>query len=456
MNENINSRIDRLEQNEKKKKQIIAVTVIILVVIFFTGVFWGAKRVLQTEETQEPEAEHVASLTAILETSQGKIDFLNNLVLDTADCSRTKLSVSTALDIPDDSIKAEPEDEKMLTAIKYMKDDMLSSVLEKYPSKAYEFNEDFADELIPVAFTENDLISADCKEGSVAEDGTVEDADYYFLTFKFCGTAYPPSANNALYVNFNMGAKEKILESLKTEISSMASVDASKITCNGFEINAKSNRLTDKLEYINYVRGYDVELTLTFKGDFAALGTRKISFSFTSTDKFSFTWAGVKLDMHELSLEKGGTDTIMAFRTPEEDVVVTWTSSNEDIATVDEDGYVKGRKTSAEPAIITASFEHLGHTYSDTCEVYVTIPVKSIVISKENLKLKVGETAALSAEISPEDATIKGMLWYTDDEAVASVDKNGVVTATGAGETTVYVLSADGYFKSSCTVTVTE
>jgi hypothetical protein len=457
LNITISSRIEDLEHNEKNKKIIIASVIAFLVIIFIGGIILGAKKVLLTQETQKPETLPVASLTEIPETVQGKIDYLNMIILNSQDPSKTSFSVSTKIDVPDKSISVRPDNGKLAKVLNYIKKDMLSKVISFYPGKNFEFGKDFSSELIPVAFTQSDVLSADCGQGRIDEDGRAVDEDFYFLSFRFKESAFPDKDEGALYRSFNLKGKQKILDNLKVMISPMAEVKNCSIVCSSFRIEAKVSRLTDKPEYINYIRGYDFELTLRFKGDFAELGTRKISFFLTSTDKCRYSWAGLSLDTHELCLEKGGTEIIKAFKTPEENVSIAWSSSDENIATVDEDGYVKGRSISKEPVKITASFKYLGHQYSDSCEVYVIKSVSSIKVSQKELRLKLGESARLSAVVSPKRATIQDVLWFSDDEAaVACVDKNGNVSAKGAGETTVYALSAQGYYKSCCKVIVTQ
>ena len=50
--------------------------------------------------------------------------------------------------------------------------------------------------------------------------------------------------------------------------------------------------------------------------------------------------------------------------------------------------------------------------------------------------------------------TVRTVSWFTTDENVATVDENGTVTAVGPGKATVYALSDDMYYRSSCEVTV--
>ena len=137
------------------------------------------------------------------------------------------------------------------------------------------------------------------------------------------------------------------------------------------------------------------------------------------------------------------------------DVVITFASSDESVLTID-GTFFKGVKVSPNPVTVTGSYTYNGVTYTDTCLFWVRVPVEGIKLDTTELALSKGETSALSATFSPADATITTLYWFTSDESVATVDANGVVTAVGAGETTVYCVTLDGNYKSVCTVTVTE
>ena len=82
----------------------------------------------------------------------------------------------------------------------------------------------------------------------------------------------------------------------------------------------------------------------------------------------------------------------------------------------------------------------------------VDIPVESINLSPSHLELTVGETAACSASVLPANATYRRLDWQTDDVSVATVNTQGVLTATGAGTTTITVTA--GTQSATCTVTV--
>ena len=85
-----------------------------------------------------------------------------------------------------------------------------------------------------------------------------------------------------------------------------------------------------------------------------------------------------------------------------------------------------------------------------------TDKVTGIQISATSLSLLRGDSAALSAIVQPWTATDRTVTWSSADEAIASVDANGVVTAIAAGETVITVASVlDPSITATCAVTVT-
>lgn len=82
-----------------------------------------------------------------------------------------------------------------------------------------------------------------------------------------------------------------------------------------------------------------------------------------------------------------------------------------------------------------------------------TIEVESVDLDKDTLDLIVGETTALTASISPVNATNKRVNWESSDSEVASVSSSGTVTALHAGTATI-TATASGK-SASCTITVT-
>ncbi len=78
--------------------------------------------------------------------------------------------------------------------------------------------------------------------------------------------------------------------------------------------------------------------------------------------------------------------------------------------------------------------------------------VQSVTVSPKTLTLEVGKTSKLSASVAPANAKDQTVTWSTSDAKIASVDKQGTVTAKAAGEATITATA--GGKTASCTVTV--
>ena len=127
-------------------------------------------------------------------------------------------------------------------------------------------------------------------------------------------------------------------------------------------------------------------------------------------------------------------------------------SNNSSVATV-ENGTVIA--VSGGNATITVTTEDGNHTA--TCEVVVTdlVPVTGVTLSQTELSLEKGETADLTATVSPADATNQKVTWSSNNTTVATVE-NGKVTAVSGGKATISVTTEDGNHTATCEVTVTE
>ena len=156
----------------------------------------------------------------------------------------------------------------------------------------------------------------------------------------------------------------------------------------------------------------------------------------------------VTLDKTTLELDEGETVTLHATVLPENaaDKTVTWTSSNPSVVTVDQSGKVTALYGGT--AIISAK----AGDRTATCTVTVRTPVESVILDRNSLELKEGETTMLHAYVLPWNATDKTVTWTSSDPSVATVDQDGKVTALTEGTATVTAQAADK--TASCAVTV--
>ncbi|TCL60941.1 S-layer family protein [Kineothrix alysoides] len=110
----------------------------------------------------------------------------------------------------------------------------------------------------------------------------------------------------------------------------------------------------------------------------------------------------------------------------------------------------------------TAKFTMPAQTVTATA-TYEPIPagttaVTGVNLNRNSLSLYSNTSpnaAALTATVSPADATEPSVTWRSSNTAVATVDTNGMVTAAGNGTATITVTTTDGGYSASCAVTVT-
>lgn len=180
----------------------------------------------------------------------------------------------------------------------------------------------------------------------------------------------------------------------------------------------------------------------------------------------------VSLNKNDLALtSKGQSYQLSASVAPSNaaNKSVKWTSGNPKVATVNSSGKVTAVANGNTTITATAAD---GSGKKDICAVTVNIPkpadptptpdptpsvvkVSSVSLNQSSLSLtQKGQTARLSASVSPSNATNKSVTWSSSNSNVATVS-NGVVTAVGNGSATITATAADGSGKrASCSVTV--
>ncbi|GEM_PF-897898 len=159
------------------------------------------------------------------------------------------------------------------------------------------------------------------------------------------------------------------------------------------------------------------------------------------------------LDRISAELMVGQQMTLQATCTPSnaDNINVSWSSNNEDIASVN-NGVVIAKGLG--DAIITARSVN---GIEATCKITVVpTPVTSLSLNTTSVDLVKDATYQLTCGITPEDATNKGLVWTSLNSGVASVNESGLVTAMSTGTTTIIVSSAsNSEITASCIINVT-
>ena len=206
--------------------------------------------------------------------------------------------------------------------------------------------------------------------------------------------------------------------------------------------------------------------TLT-EADFGKFGCTGCNMSYVFNDDGkivikTFPVEGIELDKTELTIMATYTDTLTATLNPADasNLAVTWTSSNTSVAKVS-GNLLNATITGVAPGTATIKATAVdGGVYAE-CVVTVTentTPITEIVLDRNTMKMEGGDTATLTATVSPWNAYSTTVTWASSDETVIAISGSGstvTVTALADGEATVTATAADGK-TASCVITVAD
>jgi uncharacterized protein YjdB len=164
--------------------------------------------------------------------------------------------------------------------------------------------------------------------------------------------------------------------------------------------------------------------------------------------------ASIVITPMSTTLKVGETIKLTAMVLPQDatNKCLSWSSSNESVATVDTNGIVTSHNVGT-ASISVASTD--GSDLTAMCELTVTSQlVEDIKLSETHLVLNVGDEFALEVSVLPSNATDKSIVWTSSDSTIVRVE-DGKVTAVSEGTATIVSTTADGSnVSTSCEVEV--
>ena len=451
-----------------KNKALYVGVIVFLCLVFVVGFCYGLDTVLKMEGSYPP-VENEEGLTPAPITDEEALNHLTN-VLNKASLEKPYLEKKVRFDIDNDSIVCGGQSfiKSCFTYLSENIEDTLNSNFEDYTA---DFGKGFSEKITLPSITSDNIDCSLCDYIYYECPSCGETDAESHASCEKCGGGnpynlkYSDEYKNTIYCKpsaldlcFNPVAPEELAKMLGEEYKEFFTINSLNVTYDNLLISFNILRLSDKITSLEYKKEMTVSLGITFTGDYEALGAVDLNFAMTQSEKYSFTWPGLELNTHYLAIEPKATDNLLATLTCDNPLNydVTWEISDESVATIDSEGYIKGSKAGGF-CTATASYEFQGKTYKDECEIFIGYSVESNSLNIRKLTLNgAGANAALVATVSPSNATVKTVKWYSRDESVATVNENGEVTAVSAGQTQIYALSDDGYFRSTCEVTVNE
>lgn len=167
---------------------------------------------------------------------------------------------------------------------------------------------------------------------------------------------------------------------------------------------------------------------------------------YQSAETLTFTQPSITLDIGE-TVEAAYTLTPATATNH----TLNWSSQNAAIVSVDASGKLTGVSQG-----VTTVFANLPNGYVSYLTVNVIAKAKGMELNPASAELVKGDKLKIKPVFTPADATNKKVTWSSSNEAVATIDENGKVTAVAGGITMITGISEDGNFSGSSMITVTE
>lgn len=144
------------------------------------------------------------------------------------------------------------------------------------------------------------------------------------------------------------------------------------------------------------------------------------------------------------------TQTLECEFSPENttDKTIVWTTSDESVISVSEDGEITANKLGT--ATITATHKELTDSIDievkpiDAESIEIILPDETETNDNGIPKVNKGSEIQLKAEVLPENTTYKDIEWSVSDETIATIDENGLLTATATGTITITATAKSG------------
>lgn len=193
----------------------------------------------------------------------------------------------------------------------------------------------------------------------------------------------------------------------------------------------------------------------TYNSNVQAATTSNVSVLSTSAVK-TVGYNSITLSDSELSFTNQTTQTLSASVIYYDNTysVVTWSSSDTSVATVDENGVVTpiGNGT----AVITATADTFDDELTVGCTVNVNFNATNITLNRnKNLSLSVGSSYDFDANVTPVSIADRTVTWHSSNPEVVSINEDGEIVCLIPGTSVITAITNDGSnLTASCTVTV--
>lgn len=387
-------------------------------------------------EGEKHEVTETESIITSFETQRNEATQIAvNLLSETEKRNDAKVNFYTDLNITD--ITADVSDAQ-LGFLNYILPKSLENVKCQYDKQGIKFGEEVQ---LDIADFANDIIEF---TPELSEDETL-------ATYTFKINPQSPFAENyqntfsetAEYVKSN-STKDCVIKDIVGDITEILFI---------VQFNSRG-----EITKIQVKQVYDVLVSVEFVNSLKDLSSQEIGFTYEVCENADISYVNINIKDYTVSIKEDEKYSLSLSSNIEDaspdEFELKFESSNKEIVSVNNEGKLIGLKESNEEVEIKVSLYYLGKVYTDTCRVRVGVPVNRVSTHPRKVTLAPMESTTLDAVIKPKDATNKGVIWFSENENICTVDSQGTITALSKGETRVVVVTNDGNYTYACLVTV--
>ncbi len=161
----------------------------------------------------------------------------------------------------------------------------------------------------------------------------------------------------------------------------------------------------------------------------------------------------IELSIENTTIIKGESKQLQVTITPPEasNQKLIYSSSNVQVATIDDKGNIKAIKSGKSTITVKAQ----SNSVQAQIDINVYSPVTKINLDQSEIYMEIGDTFKINSVVEPNDASDKTLIYKSDDEQVAAVQENGIITAKQEGKVNITVSSNENNnINAKCTVNV--
>ncbi len=430
----------KLTEKKLSIKSILLITIILpVVVILLSSVaIVITARSVQPQDTVDPSffSEVKYTVAAIPKNEEDALTLVSKLFSAAVRSGIIKYEKTNSADVTSISCKNK-ELEKILS---FARGDLNGKFASFYENASIKYGED-ASALLTIL------------PGSTPSDAQAQIDENHVLTLTL---TYNSVFNNMYFLTDDTTAI-KMFTTENAGVFSSINEKFIPVTC---QYTLVADTVSGELISFDVKRSYSYSSNVAFQNSLSDIEASTLEMSLEFTESYTFSYAGIEIEEDIITMGLDDYDTLTVIPYVEEglseDEYSLEFSTYDKYLSIDENGQMTPKMLYQHPVTVRVTLNYLGREFSDTCTVYIVDAVESVKISETSLELKKNEEYTLTAEVSPDNATIKTVIWHSSDTDVVTTDENGTLTATGTGTATISAISSQGLIVAKCEVTVTD